>query len=199
MMKEYEIFECLPDGSVMWRAHASGLIDARRSLRELTKASERECFAMELANRTVLFPADGPALGKRVFQIAYAEAACKQRAGVLRRLGYGVLSVMGNVAAKNLLTKTQVDPNDIAVFMVGHAAPAALRKEIAQWLKRTYPAVKIIALNPPDEHVATADYNTLPNNPELWLPLVAATRPTLASENSVEMIRTDDEGGVHEL
>jgi hypothetical protein len=180
MTKEYEIFECLSDGSVVWREHASGLVRARRSLREFIKSSDSEFFAMELANRTVLFPAEGTALGKRVFQIAYSEKVCRQRAHLLRSLGYGVLSVIGNVAAKKLLTKIQVHPNDINVFMVGHAAPAKARKEMAEWLKSRYPIVEIIALNPPNQHVVSADHNTLQNNPELWLSIVAATagRPT---------------------
>jgi hypothetical protein len=56
--------------------------------------------------------------------------------------------------------------------MVGHAAAKLTRNEIVDWLRARYPTPKIIALNPPDEQIPSADYNVLQNGPELWLPIV---------------------------
>ncbi len=44
---------------------------------------------------------------RRIFQIAYDEDLGLQRAELLRSGGYGVISVMGNQAAKLLLSSIQ--------------------------------------------------------------------------------------------
>jgi hypothetical protein len=99
-------------------------------------------------------------------------------------LGYGVLSVTGNIAAKNFLTKTQPPPHDIAVFLIGHAASPNARKEMVQWLKSRNPMARILALNPPNQQLADAHYNALQNKPERWVSLVTAIAdPTSRSEN----------------
>jgi hypothetical protein len=168
----YDIFECLPDGSVRWRLDVSGLIKARRKLRQLVETTGSEYFAMQTATRAVIFHSEAPALGKRVFQIAYTKELGKQRAHLLRSLGYGVLTVSGNNEAKKLLPMLQPRAGDISLFIVGHAVPESTRKEIVEWLKAEYPLVDIIALNPPNQRILGADYNVLQNGPELWLPLL---------------------------
>ena len=108
MDSEYSIFECLPEGSVSWRDAASGLITARRKLRELVAATGNEFFGIQLSTREIIFPVDAPAIAKRVFQIAYTETLRKARAELLRKRGFGVLSVIGNDAAKALLITIQL-------------------------------------------------------------------------------------------
>ncbi len=168
----YDIFECLPDGSVNWRADVSGLIKARRKLRELVESTGSEYFAMQTPTRAVIFQSEAPALGKRVLQIAYRKESGKQRAHLLRRLGYGVLSVVGNDAAKKLLRMLRPWAGDTSLFMVGHAAPEPTRKEIVEWLKAEYPLVDILVLNPPNQKILGADYNVLQDDSELWVRLL---------------------------
>jgi hypothetical protein len=150
----------------------SGLTKARRKLRELVESTESEYFAMQTPTRAVIFHSEAPALGKRVLQIAYSKELGKQRAHLLRGLGYGVLSVFGNDAAKKLLPMLRPRAGDISLFMVGHTVPESTRTEIVEWLKAEYPLVDIIAVNPPNQKILAADYNVLQNCPELWLPLL---------------------------
>src|SRR5439155_1510278 len=92
-----------------------------------------------------------------------------QRAELLLGCGYGVISVLGNEAAKVLLSSIQ----HYDLFIVGHAAPEETRREMVGWLKVKYPEVEILALNPPHQQVLRADYNVRLNGPENWLPIVA--------------------------
>jgi hypothetical protein len=187
MDSEYNIFECLPDGAVVWRGSVRGLARARLRLQVLAKEARNEYFAMRLPTREVVFRAGADrseaALAKRIFQIAYAEQLREMRADELRRHGYGVLSVVGNKAAKALLATLQVKEDDIAFFLVGSAAPKSTRSEMVAWLKSRYPSVRIIALNPLHEQIEAADFNVLENGPELWLPLLLNVegRPTGSS------------------
>ncbi len=173
---EYDIFECFPDGSIQWRDSASGLLNARQKIQELGLTSMNDYFAMRLPTREVVFrAADGRkdvVIAKRVFQIAYNEKLGKQRAEVLRSVGYGVLTVNGNDAAKTILDKLRMHSDDISLFMIGGAANPQQRKAIVDWLKSRYPKTPILVLNPPNQHTPGADYNVLENGPELWLPLI---------------------------
>src|SRR5207244_7047991 len=81
---------------------------------------------------------------KRIFQIAYDEGIGFRRAQLLRELGYGVISALGNEAAKVLLSSIQ----HYDLFILGHAAPESSRRAIVAWLRANYPRFKIIALNP---------------------------------------------------
>jgi hypothetical protein len=175
MTNEYDIFQCLSDSSVRWRERVSGLIKARQRLRELVASSNGEYFAVELLTRAVIFPAGSPALGKRVFQIPYTQALGNLRANLLRSIGYGVLSTIGNVAARKLLLKIPSHPHVIDVFIVGHAAAKYTRQEMVRWLKSRHQVATIIALNPPDQELIEADYNVLQNGPESWLRLLPNT------------------------
>jgi hypothetical protein len=87
-----------------------------------------------------------------VFQIAYDEHRLVTRAELLRHHGYEVVSVVGNEAAKIVLSS----PQHCDLFIVGHAAPEQTRKEMVDWLKARYPHVKILALEP--------QTSTLPKN-----------------------------------
>ena len=180
MEREYEIFKCLPDGSVIWCARASGLPNARLRLGELMRDTGEEYFALHLSTRDLVFAVDASKVmseraSKRIFQIAYTDQLSLTRAELLRSLGYAVLSVLGNEAAKVLLTTLDGHSHGIALFMVGHAASAQTRKEMVDWLRANYPKSKILALNPSNQQVPDADYNVLQNGPELWIPFVAST------------------------
>jgi hypothetical protein len=108
---------------------------------------------------------------KRIFQIAYTEQLRIERAELLRRLGYAVISVIGNEAAQVLLSANP--HNGLALFIVGHAASERTRTEMIDWLKEKYPKVKVLALNPPNSQLPRADYNATQNRPENWLPFVS--------------------------
>ncbi len=108
---------------------------------------------------------------KRIFQIAYTEQLRSERAELLRGLGYGVVSVIGNEAAKVLLSAIQYV--DLALFIIGHAAFEQTRNEIVDWLKEKYPNITILALNPPNQELPGADYNVIQNGPERWLPFLS--------------------------
>jgi len=175
--RDYEIFECLSDGFVMWRARETGLRNARLKLDALLRQTGQEYFAIHLMTRDVIFATDQSRAGsgratKRIFQIAYTEALRVSRSELLRSLGYPVVSVVGNEAAMTLLTTLRHDKLDIAVFIVGHAAPADARKEMVEWLKANYPMAKVLALNSPNQQIELADYNVKQNGPDSWLPLV---------------------------
>jgi len=77
----------------------------------------------------------------------------------------------GNDAAKALLSANP--HNDLALFIVGHAASEQTRKEMVDWLKEKYPKVKVLALNLPHSQLHNADYNATQNGPENWLPFVS--------------------------
>ena len=97
-------------------------------------------------------------------------ALASARTRVLRLQGYEVVSVIGNEAAKVVLSM----PEHYDFFIVGHAAEDEVRKEMVLWLKAHYPGVLILSLNPPKVSVlAGADYNVKLNGPETWLPIIA--------------------------
>jgi len=106
-----------------------------------------------------------------VFQIAYDHGLATARTEVLRLHGYEVVSVIGNEAAKLILSLRQ----HCDLFIVGHAAAEEERKEMVAWLKTQYPEVRILALNSPKiQELVGADYNVKLNGPELWLPVIAS-------------------------
>lgn len=175
MQREYEIFEQLADGSLIWRGHASGLASVRQRLEEVASQTKNECFAIHLLTKDVVarlnLGCPASAFPKRtVFQIAYDSELASRRAAALRAHGYEVVSVIGNEAAKLVLTL----PQNLDAFLIGHAAPEDQRKEMVAWLKARYPAVRVVALNSPTvRELSGADYNSRLNGPETWLPFVA--------------------------
>lgn len=175
MHRVYEIFEILPDGSRGNIKVVSGLEIAKAAVEELSKRTANECIAADRRTRQVVVQRNIPEAKwrtiRRIFQIAYDEQTGLQRAELLRSLGYGVISVVGNEAAKFLLASIQ----DYDIFIVGPAAPEQDRKEIIAWLRANYPNVPILALNPPHQKMNEADSNAVFNgDPETWLPFVTA-------------------------
>jgi hypothetical protein len=172
MHRLYEIFEVMPNGSPQRVSVVTDLEFAKVALDELAKRTKNECYAAETRTHQVVIQRN-IALAKlratrRIFQIAYDEDLGVRRAELLRSRGYNVISVVGNRAAKLLLSAIQ----HYDLFIVGHAAPEETRTEIVDWLKGKYPRVKIIVLNPPDQQVLSADYNVRQNGPESWLPII---------------------------
>jgi len=186
MDQDYAIFECLSDGTVKWCGRVVGLREARLTLEGLVRETGKDYFAMQLFTRDIVFAADTSKVtseraSKRILQIAYTDQLRIARAELLRSLGYPVISVVGNDAAKVLLTALEHENLGIAIFILGHAAPRHSRKEMVDWLKANYPEAKILALNPPDHQLPNADYNVLQNGPETWIPFVAATMSALGA------------------
>jgi len=170
--RAYDIFEVMPDGFTIKRAAVSGLEFAKLSLEELSKRTTNECFAADGYTRQTVMQMNVPVAKrsiKRIFQISYDEEAGVRRAELLKSGGYGVISVLGNEAAKVLLSSIQ----HYDLFIVGPAAPEERRREMVDWLKEKYPTLKILALNPLHQQLANADYNARADGPENWLPLVA--------------------------
>jgi hypothetical protein len=177
MDEAYNIFECLQDGSLIRRGRVLGLLATRLMLDKLATETGNDHFAVDVSTDEVIFRVDASKVSthagtiKRVFQIAYTDSLRNMRAELLRHLGYGVISVIGNDAAKVLL-KANPHPT-VALFIVGHAAPEQTRKEMVDWLKEKYPNVKILALNPPNQQLPRADFNVIQNGPEKWLAFVS--------------------------
>ncbi len=136
-----------------------------------------ECFAIYTPTRQIvalvnIAQADQVSSKRVVFQIAYDEHRLTTRTDLLRQNGYEVVSVVGNEAAKILLSS----PQHCDLFIVGHAAPEQTRKEMVDWLKARYPRIKILALNSPDHRqIAGVDHNVILNGPNEWLSIVTDT------------------------
>ena len=79
------------------------------------------------------------------------------------------MDVIGNRAAKAVLRSIQ----HYDLFIVGHPTPEETRREMVAWLKAQYPGVKILAVNPPNEQVANADYNLWQDGQENWLAIIS--------------------------
>ena len=173
--RAYDIFEVMPGGSTIKRAAISGLEFAKLCLEELSRRTTNECIAADRYTHQVVAQMNVPLAkrsSKRIFQIDYDEEEGVRRADLLINHGYGVISVLGNEAAKLQLLLSSI--HHYHLFIVGSAAPEETRREIVDWLKGKYPTVKILALNPPHQHVTNADYNVTENGSENWLPLVAS-------------------------
>ena len=173
MERDYDLFEQYPDGSPMWRGHASGLHEARRQFEKLSKTTQNECFAMCLTTKEIVARVNvRTSKGRKpfVFQITYDEKLAKARSDLLKLQGYEVATVFGNDAAKAVLSIRQ----NCDLFVVGHAAPEKTRREMVAWLKENYAGVRILALNPPlIRELVGADYNVKLNGPETLLPVIA--------------------------
>jgi hypothetical protein len=105
-------------------------------------------------------------MSRRVLQIGYDEALMVTRELLLEKRGYEVVSVLGDSAAKEVLSRGGA----YDLFIVGHAASADRRRNLVQWLKINFPDVKVVSLNPPHQGgVPHADYNIPLDGPEEWL------------------------------
>jgi hypothetical protein len=54
MNRDYDIFEKLPGGDVVWRAFVPGLENARAKLQNLAKNSENEFFAIHTPTKEIV-------------------------------------------------------------------------------------------------------------------------------------------------
>ena len=173
MQREYDLFEQLVDGSTTWRGHASGLHEARRKLQTIARTTSNLCFVFHIPTQQVVARLNvRTGSGKKpvVFQITYDPNRAPGRAEVLKHHGYEVITVIGNEAAKVILSMRQ----SCDLFIVGHAAPEETRRDMVEWLKANYPDVRILALNPPlVQELVGADYNVELNGPETLLPIIA--------------------------
>ncbi|PYT77266.1 MAG: hypothetical protein DMG40_24060 [Acidobacteria bacterium] len=176
MCRNYEIFEVLPNGSPQRVAVASGLESAKLKLHDLASRSRNECYAADPRTRQIVVHMNVPPTKrqavKRVFQISYDEQSGIQRAKLLMSYGYDAVSVISNEPAKFLLSGLLTGSERFDLFIIGHAAPEESRQEIAAWLKVKYPKAKVLALNPPDQQIFSADFNVRQDDPESWLPIV---------------------------
>jgi hypothetical protein len=173
MHRVYEIFEIMPNGTPRRVTVISGVEFAKLALQGLSKRTKNECFAADAKTRQVVMHMNVP-LGKSqasrsIFQICYDEKLAVQRAELLKSRGYDAVCILGNDAAKVVLSSIQ----HYDLFIVGHAAPEETRREIIAWLKANFPGVKILALNPPNQEMLGADYNVRQNEPEAWLSIVS--------------------------
>lgn len=177
MDREYDIFERLPESSLVWRASVHGLENVQLKLKELAKQTSNECFAMDMSGHQVVdrvnsAPASTGQAKPLVFQIAYDVKLVAKRAELLRYRGYDVISAIGNESAKILLAAIR----HCDIFIVGHAGSDRTREDMVRWLKARFPEVKILALNAPlHQDLPGADYNIVLNGPEKWLAVVDAT------------------------
>ena len=170
MHRVYEIFEVLPNGSPQKVTVVPGLELAKSTLQSLAKHTRNECFAADAKTRQIVMQLNlPPSKLRRIFVICYDLELGMRRAELLRSRGYGVISVIGNDAAKVLLSSIQ----HYDLFIVGHAAPEETRREMVDWLEARYPTVKILALNPPDQQIPAADYNVPEQAQENWLPIIS--------------------------
>jgi hypothetical protein len=54
MNREYDAFEVLPDGTLMWKATVKGHEDALKKLKEIAKGSPNEFRLMHVPTKTVI-------------------------------------------------------------------------------------------------------------------------------------------------
>lgn len=194
MNRVYEIFEVLANGSRQRVATVSGLESAKARLHEIATNSRSECFVADARTHQIVAQRNVPPAkwraAKHIFQICYDEQACLQRAELLKSFGYSVMSVIGNEAAKIVLSSFQ----DYDMFVVDHAAAEETRREMVLWLKAEYSRVKILALNPRNQEVLQADYNAQQNEAGSWLAMIA--REMGNSGNGASSSEASGNGGV---
>ena len=163
------IFKVQADGSLRWMEAAPDLERAKALVKGLAAASPGEYVLADPKGERVSIKSPH----KRImFQIGYDEKELKVRAQLFRCCGHEVISVADNEAAKRALASF----HNIDVFIVGHAAPEQTRKEMVDWLKNSFPKVKIVALIPSaNRQLPRADYNIVLNDWDELLSLLAAT------------------------
>jgi hypothetical protein len=165
MLSPFHVFKVKSDGSLQWLEGAVSVERARARVKVLAASSRGKYVITNLTGK-VEFPP------KRImFQIGYDEKELNARAEMFRRCGLEVISVADNESAKHALSSIR----DVDVFVVGHAAPEQTRREMVEWLKATFPKVKIVALIPAaNRELSRADYNIVLNDRDKWPSLLAA-------------------------
>lgn len=164
MLSPFHVFKVKSDGTLQWLEGAVSVERATARVKVLTASSPGEYVITNLTGK-VEFPP------KRImFQIGYDEKELNARAEMFRRCGLEVISVADNDSAKRALSSIR----NVDVFVVGHAAPEQTRREMVEWLKATFPNVKIVALIPSaNRELSRADYNIVLNDWDKWPSLLA--------------------------
>ena len=169
----YDLFEIVKRGPI-WRGRAEGLLAARVKLLEISRETSNELVAMHLPDQQIAARINARIQeGNKpvVIQISYDHTLTVARTKALRLRGYDVSPIVGNEAAKLLLTNTC---RRCDLFIVGHAAPNPTRTEMVAWLSVHFPGVPILALNGPEaSELRGADFNVKLNGTETWLPVIA--------------------------
>lgn len=169
----YDLFEIVKRRP-RWRGRAEGLLAARVKLLEISRETSNELVAMHLPDQQVAARINACIAGGNkpvIIQISYDHTLTAARTKALRLRGYEVSPIVGNEAAKLLLTNAC---RRCDLFIVGHAAPDRTRREMVAWLRLHFPAVPILALNRPEApELRGADFNLKLNGPETWLPVIA--------------------------
>ena len=60
MERDYDLFEVLPDGAVIWKETVSGHENAIQKLRELAKQTANEVRVMHILSNTFIASMNGP-------------------------------------------------------------------------------------------------------------------------------------------
>jgi hypothetical protein len=169
--RDYDLFEHFPDDSLVWHGQVTGLKNVSHKLEEIAGRTLNECFAIHLPTHEVVARLNHGASPKEtrksvIFQIAYDQSLALARARLLRSYGYEVRTVMGNEAAKVVLTL----PQYCDLFIVGYHAALESRRQMVAWLKTKYGGVPVLALSAPETLDLTgADYNASMDSCETWL------------------------------
>lgn len=165
MLSPFHVFKVKSDGSLQWLEGAVSVDRATARVKALAASSPGKYVITNLTGK-VEFPP------KRImFQIGYEEKELNARAEMFRRCGLEVISVADNESAKRALSSIR----NVDVFVVGHAAPEPTRREMVEWLKATFPKVKIVALIPSaNRELSRADYNIVLTDGDKWPSLLAA-------------------------
>src|SRR6516162_9709490 len=169
MVSPFHIFKVQSNGSRRWIEAAVNLDHAKLRVKVLAASSPGEYVITNLTAQEISIKSHP----KRImFQIGYDEKELNARAELFRRLGHEVISVVDNEAAKHALALIA----NVDVFVVGYKAPEQTRKEMVDWLKNSFPKVKIVALIPSaNRELPRADYNIVLNDWDELLSLLAAT------------------------
>jgi hypothetical protein len=92
---------------------------------------------------------------KIIIQIAYNATALEERARMLIDRGHEVISILGNSDA--LRRRDQFEHADVVVL--GHAADVQIRRKMAQWVKQSFPQLRLVAIG---EGIPEADVTVAP-------------------------------------
>ncbi|HEX2666670.1 MAG TPA: hypothetical protein VHM93_27830 [Candidatus Acidoferrum sp.] len=164
MLSPFHVFKVKSDGSLQWLEGAVSVERATARVKVLTASSPGEYVITNLTGKVESPPK------RTMFQIGYDENELNARAEMFRRCGLEVISVADNESAKRALSSIR----NVDVFVVGHAAPEQTRREMVEWLKATFPKVKIVALIPSaNRELSRADYNIVLNDWDKWPSLLA--------------------------
>jgi len=102
---------------------------------------------------------------KTVLQVEFSPSLLAEKAAVLERNGYRVISAPGSFDARGLGVFDPV----IGVVVIGHGAPWLEREGLIAHFREALPRVPIVALlRHNDDSFSDADFNCPADNPPLW-------------------------------